>query len=117
MGYDYTSYGCSSGDMPSVGHTLADISAVYEYMIQVQPKLSDHLLIMKKKFRRRDHILAMRISILQTVLMPLSCYFIHMFLCDVVADAVLTPSIASSLRFFVALSLRFSHALCHGFRR
>ncbi|GAX81505.1 hypothetical protein CEUSTIGMA_g8933.t1 [Chlamydomonas eustigma] len=34
MGYDYSGYGCSSGDMPSVGHTLADISAVYQYMVQ-----------------------------------------------------------------------------------
>ena len=35
MGYDYTGYGCSAGDAPSVGHTLSDVTAVYEYMVKV----------------------------------------------------------------------------------
>ncbi len=34
MGYDYTGYGCSSGEMPSVGHTLADISAVFDHLVK-----------------------------------------------------------------------------------
>lgn len=35
MGYDYTGYGCSAGEVPSVGHTLSDVTAVYEYMVKV----------------------------------------------------------------------------------
>jgi len=35
MGYDYTGYGCSAGEMPSVGHTLSDVTAVYEYLVNV----------------------------------------------------------------------------------
>ena len=37
MGYDYTGYGCSAGEMPSVGHTLSDITAVYDYLVNVSP--------------------------------------------------------------------------------
>jgi hypothetical protein len=33
MGYDYTGYGASAGDMPSVGQTLSDITAVYEHLV------------------------------------------------------------------------------------
>lgn len=36
MGYDYTGYGCSAGDAPSVGHTLSDVTAVYEYLVNVR---------------------------------------------------------------------------------
>lgn len=34
LGYDYTGYGCSAGEMPSVGHTLSDIQAAYDYLTQ-----------------------------------------------------------------------------------
>jgi hypothetical protein len=34
-GYDYTGYGCSSGELPSVGQTLSDITAVYEHLVKV----------------------------------------------------------------------------------
>ena len=37
MGYDYTGYGCSAGEMPGVGHTLSDITAVYDYLVNVSP--------------------------------------------------------------------------------
>ena len=36
MGYDYTGYGCSAGDVPSVGNTLSDVTAVYEYLVNVR---------------------------------------------------------------------------------
>ncbi|KAG1675417.1 hypothetical protein FOA52_012336 [Chlamydomonas sp. UWO 241] len=33
MGYDYTGYGASAGELPSVGQTFADITAVYEHLV------------------------------------------------------------------------------------
>ena len=35
MGYDYTGYGASSGELPGVGHTLSDVTAVYDYLVKV----------------------------------------------------------------------------------
>lgn len=34
MGYDYSGYGVSSGELPTVGNTLSDITAVYEYLVK-----------------------------------------------------------------------------------
>lgn len=35
MGYDYTGYGDSQGELPSVGHTFSDITAVYDHLVKV----------------------------------------------------------------------------------
>lgn len=41
MGYDYTGYGASTGEMPSVGHTLSDITAVFDHLVVVSDACGD----------------------------------------------------------------------------
>eukprot|EP00955_Chlamydomonas_euryale_P031367 329569-Chlamydomonas_euryale.AAC.6 len=45
MGYDYTGYGASDGEMPSVGHTLADITAVYEHLVKDRGMLPGSIIL------------------------------------------------------------------------
>jgi dienelactone hydrolase len=45
MAYEYTGYGLSAGDRPTVSHTLADSEAAYDFLVRTYPAESERVIL------------------------------------------------------------------------